>query len=112
MRIINATPHTINYVREDGTLYSIPSEMNIRVGFDETRVGTLDSLTIYTQTELELDVLPEYEEGVYYIVSAIVRTHYPERRDLISPTGYIRDEDGNIRGCTGFIVNEITSDIK
>ena len=50
----------------------------------------------------ETTLLPPIEEGVYYIVSAIVATAI-RRNDLIVPNT-IRDEDGQIIGCDSFLV--------
>ena len=48
--------------------------------------------------------LPDYEEGVYYIVSALVANAYPERKDLLMVNETIRDDDGRIIGCKSFAV--------
>jgi len=46
--------------------------------------------------------MPEQVSGVAYIVSALVRSAYPDRTDLLIPHGLVRDDDGNIIGCRGF----------
>jgi len=49
--------------------------------------------------------LPEPEDGVFYIVSAAVRTALPERKDLASPARLVRDDEGRIIGCLAFEIN-------
>ena len=43
--------------------------------------------------------LPDYAEGVYHIVSQIVKTAFPERLDLLVPAEMQRDATGQIIGC-------------
>lgn len=49
--------------------------------------------------------LPEEQDQVWLIVSAVVRLARPQRHDLLSPGALERDEEGRITGCTGFYVN-------
>ena len=105
MKIVNLTPHNVNYIHEDGTsevfeasgdvarveqfLFSIPgSSYNLKTTVPSCVVG-----------------LPQKEQDTVYIVSAMVRESEPERDDLWSPCSFIRDENGNIIGCEAFIVN-------
>ena len=105
MNIINLTPHNVVYIGDDGTskvfkasgdiarveqfLFAIPgSEYNLKTTVPSCVVG-----------------LPEKDVNTIYIVSAMVREAEPERDDLWSPTEYVRDNDGNIVGCSAFIVN-------
>jgi hypothetical protein len=52
-----------------------------------------------------VDDLPAREAGVVYIVSALVRAAEPDRGDLASPGGLVRDDAGVIVGCEYLIVN-------
>lgn len=47
----------------------------------------------------------EYEEGIYLLVSAMVREALPLRKDLVSPGQLLRDDDGNVIGCLGLVGN-------
>lgn len=47
----------------------------------------------------DLENLPEKVEGVYLIVSQLVKNAAPERTDLLVPAEVYRDESGNIVGC-------------
>src|SRR4030042_444641 len=38
-------------------------------------------------------------DGVYYIVSQLVKSTLPDRTDLLVPAELVRDERGNIVGC-------------
>jgi len=45
--------------------------------------------------------LPPPQDGVMLIVSSIVRGQRPLRNDLLSPSGLVRDANGNVIGCQG-----------
>jgi hypothetical protein len=53
----------------------------------------------------ELEGLPEPIEGVFFIVSRIVREAAKDRTDLLVPQGLIRDENGQPIGCESLSVN-------
>lgn len=98
-KLQNLTPHPI--VINGHTIHSsgvarVKQETN-EVGYIETEFGRIP----ITVTELSSNVLnlPEPVEGVFLIVSAIVRQALPDRPDLASPSGLIRDEAGRIVGC-------------
>lgn len=44
--------------------------------------------------------LPDAADGTMLIVSMLVAKACPDRQDLVIPNGVIRDEGGNIIGCS------------
>lgn len=46
--------------------------------------------------------LPEPKVQTLYIVSTLIQQACPERTDLVSPDGIIRDDSGRVIGCKGF----------
>ena len=55
--------------------------------------------------------LPEPEDGTYYIVSRVVGKALPYRLDLVTPTMFERDGDGNIVACRAFeLINDAVFD--
>ena len=81
-----------------------------RVSTHETRqqVLTFDDgamLELYAQEYGEVTGLPPEEEGVVLVVSGLVRAALPEREDLASPGGLVRDEKGRVVGCTHLVTN-------
>jgi hypothetical protein len=116
---INRTPHVITFCEGDEKVtlpktgieirVAVDSEevgfatvCGIRVPFNETTYG--DAFVIDTVTEVRSD-LPSPSFGVLYIVSALVRTACPERKDFVSPGRLIRDENGRPIGAEGVNVN-------
>lgn len=101
MVIINATPHSINL---PGLV--IPPSGNVaRVSVSLTDAGTLNGIPLVRGTYGEVTGLPPQQVGVLYVVSALVRTALPDRKDLASPVKPIRDAEGNITGCEALEVS-------
>ena len=99
MTIINLTPHEV-----------ILCGVRIAASGQQARVATTRKLGTYTvvsdrpvpiyHTVLgAVTGLPRPNDGVGYIVSALVRSAAPDRRDLYSPADLQRDERGNVVGC-------------
>ena len=105
VEIINATPHSVTDV-ETGTAYPA-SGITVRVREVCTtlpdELQRIPGVTLREHTLLsEVEGLPDEKEGVFYIVSMLVRQACPGRRDLISPGELVRDDSGQITGCRGF----------
>ena len=60
----------------------------------------------------EVEGLPEYSKGRYYIVSSLVAQACPNRPDLLIVNETIRDKEGKIIGCQSFSVNPFSSEVK
>ncbi len=100
--IVNATPNQINELIT-GKSYS-PNHIQIRVKDDFTEVGVIDQkVPLFNRVLGEVTGLPKYKYGIYYIVSIMVRDAIPEREDLITVGEIVRDENGVIIGCKGFV---------
>ena len=105
MKLINATPHPINIVDADGQeVYTIPAsgilvrcaantEPDVSIEIDGVEIPT--SRTVFG----EITGLPEEADGVFYIVSQLVKSAAANRKDLLVPAEVLRDEGGKILGC-------------
>ena len=102
--IINLTPHKINIVDEEGNVVKIfESSGEARAAQKDVEIGTLEGIPII-ETEFGKPVnLPEYNQGTYYIVSAITaKAAYLSGRntqDLLLTAKTVRNDDGQIIGC-------------
>ena len=95
MKIINLTPHVINIRRADGSVIDIPPSGQV-ARCAETRVpaGEIAGIGVTIAVYGAVEGLPEPERNTIYIVSAIVLTRVPERKDVFAPGTLIRDADG------------------
>lgn len=104
MYIINKTPHPVilldkeyKEIRrfEKGDTIRL-SQITEQIGVARIGIGHVPiSQTIFGEPEN----LPDYKEGVYYIVSQLVKNALPERDDLLVPAEIVRNESGVIKGC-------------
>jgi len=117
--IINATPHTITLVSKQGveqdnrrqflaeTVEVIkeipPSRILPRVSMSNSPAGEIDGIPVESVIYGEIEGLPEYQEGIYYIVSGLVAAAASKqgRTDCLAPGAIVRDEanPSSILGC-------------
>jgi hypothetical protein len=105
MNVINLTPHAI-CVQNGGGMKVYPgAETPARVSFTQKVVGQVDGFAV-SQTEYgEVTGLPPQSPDTFYIVSMLVKSAAPDRRDLLCPDSgrAIRGADGQIIAVPGFI---------
>jgi len=101
MKIINVTPHTIVI---NGNSFA-PCGKVARVDQNNILINTIDGIDIFKTTYGNTVDLPDQSDDTIYIVSALVRSACPDRKDIFSPADFIRDSAGNITGCKGLISN-------
>jgi len=102
MNLVNMTPHSISIVDENNSVIKIiPTSGNlIRLKSSTVDSGlSVDGVKITKTAFGEPEGLPGEQDGTYYIVSQIVKTALPNRKDLLVPAEMVRDTEGNIIGC-------------
>ena len=107
MKIINATPHAINVVKGGDIVTFQPSGMVARVDMT-TNASTLnlDGFNVSCNQAGDVVGIPPQQDGVYYIVSAVVLGN-STRSDLIAPdtNRANRNDLGHIVSVPGFVAN-------
>lgn len=99
-KIKNFTPHSIVVVGESGeTLKVFQSEGLVRLKAETIPVGEVAGIKLTATKFGEPEGLPECIDGIYYIVSQLVKTALPNRPDLLVPAEVVRDTNGQIIGC-------------
>lgn len=100
VKILNLTPHPIHIVDAEGNqVRTFETSGQVRLKATTVPSGEIDGVKVTTTQFGEPEGLPEFEEGVYYIVSQLVKSALPLRKDLLVPAEVKRDEKGNIVGC-------------
>ena len=100
MKLVNLTPHTINFVKDDGSpLMSIKSSGICRVSCSTVVTGEIDGIPTTTNKYGEVEGLPNPEDGTIYIVSALVAGRCTDRDDVFIPNESVRNDKGQIIGC-------------
>lgn len=104
--IVNLTPHALNIViTPDNTLTVEASGTVARLPEIIRPAGKWDGIPITITSYGEVEDLPAPQEGVLFVVSALVRLAVPDRKDVASPGRLIRNEAGVIIGCVDLTVN-------
>lgn len=107
MKFLNCTPHPITLVNEEGVeIFTLPKgEVIPRLTQTTQVVGEVMGIPI-TETQFgQTTDLPEPQEGVLLVVSRLVLTANPERKDLLVPNEMIRNAEGHIVGCKSLARN-------
>ena len=117
--IINATPHTITLVSNQGVeqdskkqflaetvevIKSIPSSGILpRVSMSNSPAGEIDGIPVETVIYGEIEGLPDADGETFYIVSGLVAAAATKqgRTDCLAPGALVRDETNpsSILGC-------------
>lgn len=108
IKLVNLTPHTINIFGEDGKLkFVIEKDKNMavpRCSQSQVKVGEINGAPIYKMEFGAVEDLPPVEDGTLYIISRMVITACPDRRDLVSPGPLLRNEAGQPIGAIGLSI--------
>lgn len=112
-KVFNLTPYDVRVEQEARRHITFPaSKTPLRVQTDSKPIFELDCGIPVKSIEIKPmpGSLPEKREDTYYIVSGLVRSLHPERKDLLSPdtgpSSAIRDESGAIVAVRGLIGND------
>ena len=122
MTMINLTPHVINVIGNcrHGRVTSDtdveeqncsccksfpPSGEVARVSVETCQVPSIGGIDIFSTVYGPVEGLPEEREGVWLIVSLVVKQASPDRKDLLSPGALVRNAEGQPIGCQGLTNN-------
>jgi len=107
MTFINCTPHPITLLGSDNeVVMTLPKgEVVPRLSQSTKEVDVVEGVSITETSFGEIQDLSEPKEGVLLIVSRLVLTACPSRKDLVVPNELVRDSDGNIKGCKSLARN-------
>jgi len=99
-KFVNCTPHCINLFLENKSVKVFP-RCDLPARLEETVKTSivLDGVTIAETVFGKVQNLPEPEDNTFYIVSRLVLSASPGRKDLLVPNNLLRDSEGNVIGC-------------
>jgi len=92
--VLNLTPHVINVAG----LAIQPEPVAARLAQKTEKVGMLGEIPITQEVFGVAENLPEQQDDVFYIVSALMAGQLTHRNDLLVPGKALRDETGRIIG--------------
>lgn len=103
--IINTTPHPITIIGSENNniIRQIPpAECPWRLVERRQPGFYIEGIPVNRVTFENPQDTPRCVEGIYYIVSQIIKHSYPDREDFIAPDEMVRSVDGEIIGCKSF----------
>ena len=92
----NCTPHEVTIAEKIFPANKKPARVE---QIDSPTRETIGGIEIYTPKFGEVYDLPEPIEDYVFIVSMMVKDACPDRTDLVSPGGLVRDDSGRIIGA-------------
>lgn len=99
-KILNLTPHAINFCSSDGTvILTVESSGLARVACKIVTKGEINGIPVTENEYSEIEDLPAPQKDTIYLVSALVAGRCKDRKDVFIPNELVRDEKGNIIGC-------------
>jgi hypothetical protein len=99
VKLENFTPHSINLMVEGKEPVVYPSMGVARVSETREVIGYINNVPVETVKYGQVVGLPSPQDGIYYIVSALVMTAATDRHDLIAPANLVRDAEQKVVGC-------------
>lgn len=107
MKVINLTPHDVNICDDCGNIIKTykPSGSVARVRHNWREVEYIDGVPVVVRENEHVVDLPDYQEGVFYIVSNIVLEYCYDRVDILAPVQQVKDLSGRVIGCRAFAGN-------
>ena len=107
MKLINLTPHVINLHAQGQIIVLEPSGIIARLEIECMDLADMvvDGIIVQIKATIlkNLVDMPEPQDGVCYVASAVVtkRAMELDREDVFGPGELIRDADGVVIGCNG-----------
>lgn len=99
---VNLTPHLLNIHTPSGVV-DIPTSGDVaRVSTTKSVAALIDGIPIFDTVFGDVTGLPPVTDGVFFIVSRIVKNAVPNRKDVLVPGAPIRDDNGVVIGADGF----------
>jgi hypothetical protein len=104
--LINLTPHDVTIRTQDGHELTYPPTGPIaRVREERTIARVVEGIPFMQVQFCDVQGLPRSLDGVYMIVSSMVRQALPDRLDLVTPGYTIRDQHGQVIACRALYCN-------
>lgn len=99
-KMINLTPHAINFLDEKNNLVAcIPSSGIARAAQKRVPISTVNGIVVNRTEYGEVEGLPGPAKDTIYIVSVLTAQAAPDRNDLYIVDDTVRDDQGRIVGC-------------
>jgi hypothetical protein len=100
MSLINLLPHPVTIIDGDRLRRIDPSGTTARLREHEDESAPVDGIPVSIVMTGDVVGIPQRSPGTHYIVNKVTIMASPMRNDLLCPMGIVRDDNGNVIGCT------------
>ena len=107
LKILNLCSHVIKIKNANGDEVEFQPENKLfpaRVQNELQTIIRIGGVDICKRTKASSSTLPPMRDGYLYIVSRPVAIANPDRHDLLTPCGLVKNEIGDVQYCTGLEV--------
>ena len=105
-KIINSTGHDVHVLNENRECvrtFFASKDHTIQMSEKVFKCPSLEGIPVCKREYEREGKLPQKSDNVFYIVSWIVKSNYPDRTDFICVDGVVYgNKPGEVLGCTGF----------
>lgn len=105
MKIVNLTPHALNFISQDGAVTIPPSGTVARVSVTRETIGTvvIDGVSVPVNRTVygAVEGLPDPAPDTIYVVSTVVAQAVTGRDDIYIVDDLVRDDQGRVVGAKG-----------
>ena len=103
MKMVNLCPHDLTIYRANGEIVTLPKSGRVaRIVAKTLPNDMIDGIIVERVYRDEIAGLPDPQEGVVYIASAVIAADV-RRPDVLSPGRLVRDDDGAVIGAAGLV---------
>jgi hypothetical protein len=107
MKIVNLHGYAVSYYDFNGNITVLEAGKGVpKLNATYTVVCSENGIKIgkFAYPAPESVGIPKPQKDTYYVVSKEVCQAYPERKDLIYPSNFVKNEEGKIVGCKMLVI--------
>lgn len=108
MKIVNLLGYNVSYYNFNGDVEVFPAGKGLPMKLNGTItvVGSENGINVikFAYPPAEAIGIPKSEKNTFYIVSQSICQAYPDRKDLVYPSNFVKNEAGKIVGCKMLVV--------
>ncbi len=108
MKIVNLLGYNVSYYNYNGeeTVFPAGKGLPQKLTGTLTVVDTAEGINVikFVYPSAEAIGIPKQTKDTFYIVSQQICQAYPDRKDLVYPSNFVKDEAGKIVGCKMLVV--------
>lgn len=108
MKVVNLLGYPVSYHNYNGDITEFPAGKGLpqKLTGTLTVVDTAEGINVIKFVYPTTDAIgiPKPAKDTFYIVSQQICQAYPDRKDLVYPSNFVKNEEGKIIGCKMLVI--------